>query len=81
MPIWMGVLLSTRSSWVSVVIFVGMRFTMTMSSGRMSCEVARSSVITKMFSCSRAARAGRSEGMLMGMAVSVVCGWRSVQTT
>ena len=58
---------SLRMSWVSVTILVGMRLRMSSSSGRMSCKMARCSVITKMFSSSKMARAGRESGILMGM--------------
>ncbi len=52
-------LASLRKIWVSVVIFVGMRFSRRSFSGRMSWCIARNSVMTKMFSLSRAAVAGR----------------------
>ena len=54
---------------VKVVIFVGMRFRIATRSARISCLAARSSPITKMFSFSRIARAGRVDWIFMGMIV------------
>ena len=55
-----GVLLSSRRICVSVSIFVGIRFSSAIFSGRMSCRAARSCVMTKMFSDSSTSMAGRS---------------------
>ena len=62
----MGVLDRQRRICVSVTIFSGIRLRMAMRSGRMRCVVARCSVITKMFSLSRTARAGRLSGIFIG---------------
>ena len=58
---------SLRSSWVSVTILVGIRLRISRFSGRMSWCMARYSVITKIFSLSSVAVAGRESGILMGM--------------
>ena len=55
----------TRS--VSVVIFSGIKFRMTIFSGRMSCVWARVSSITKMFSFFRISIAGSLSGILKGI--------------
>ena len=40
----------SRAIWVSVTIFVGMRLSISICSGRMSWVIARVSVMTNMFS-------------------------------
>ena len=67
-----GVLPSTRASWVSVVIFVGIRFKIRMCSGRMSWLMARDSVMTNIFSLSSTPVAGRLLGILIGMAMTLL---------
>ena len=62
-----GVFPKSRSSWVSVSIFVGIRFKMAIFRGRMSCTAARSWVMTKIFSDSSTSMAGRSAWMRMGI--------------
>ena len=62
-----GVLESVRMICVSVAILVGMRLRMSTRSGRMSWCSARYSVMTKMFSLSSCAAAGRASGIRMGM--------------
>jgi hypothetical protein len=47
---------------------VGLRFSTRLSSGRMSCVVARDSGIAKIFSSARVFAAGRSFGIKIGMA-------------
>ena len=57
---WSGVLESARSNWSSVSSLSGIKFKIRICSGRMSCAIARFSSITKMFSCSKMAFAGKS---------------------
>ena len=63
-----GVFDKRRKSWVSVVDFVGIRFATAIFSGRMSCVVARPSVITNMFSLSSTFFAGKSLWIFIGIA-------------
>ncbi len=65
-------LLSRRASWVSVSILVGIKLRRAIFSGRMSCVMARVSVITKMFSLVSVWVAGSSLGIRMGM-VGLLC--------
>ena len=58
---------SRRSSCVSVSILVGIRFTMAIRSGRISCVVARVSVITNIFSSVSVLYAGSSFEILIGI--------------
>ena len=51
------------------MIFLGIKLRIIGLSGRMSCVSARASDITKMFSFSRTVRAGKSEGILIGIKV------------
>ncbi len=60
---------STRRSWVSVLIFSGIRLSRAIQS-LMSWRSAMSSVMTGMRSFSSTSRAGRSLGIFIGMAVS-----------
>ena len=62
-----GVLDRALNSWVSVSSFNGIRFKIRISSGRISWLMARSSSITKIFSDSKMAFAGRSFCILIGM--------------
>ena len=62
-----GVLESARRSWVSVSSLIGMRFKIRISNGRISWLIARFSSITKIFSDSRMALAGRSFCTLIGI--------------
>ena len=62
-----GVLESSLMRSVSVVILTGMRFSTTILSGRISCEVALESFITKIFSSLRRSMAGRRSGSLNGI--------------
>ena len=50
-----GLLASSRASWVSVTILVGIRFKIRMRSGRISWVWARSRCMTKTFSFESAA--------------------------
>ena len=62
-----GVLDNSLTRSVSVVIFSGMRFSMTIRSGRMSCVVARVLSITNMFSFFSSSIAGSLSGSLNGI--------------
>ena len=62
-----GVLESARRSWVSVSSLIGIRFKIKICSGRISWLIARFSSITKIFSDSRMALAGRSFCTLIGI--------------
>ena len=53
--------------WISVSTLVGMRFSISRSNGRISCEAARFSRMTNMFSFSRTVAAGRSFGTFIGI--------------
>ena len=63
-----GVLPSKRKSCVSVSIFVGIKLSIAIFKGRMSCKAARSCVITKMFSDSKTSMAGKSACIRIGIA-------------
>ena len=63
-----GVLESSRKIWVSVSILVGIKLRRRIFKGRISCRLARSFVITKMFSSSKLCRAGNWSSILIGMA-------------
>ena len=65
-----GIALATQvgaSPRVSVVTFIGMRLRITMRNGRICCEWARVSSITKMFSFFRRSMAGSLSGSLKGI--------------
>ena len=62
-----GVLPRTLANWVSVSIFIGIRFRSRICSGRISWVIARVSVMKKMFSFSSVFAAGSLFGILMGM--------------
>ncbi len=62
-----AVLPINRNSCVSVAILVGMRLRIATRIGRMSWCAARSSPMTKTFSLSSVARAGRLAGILTGI--------------
>ena len=70
MSTWIGVLDRARRSWVSVSSLIGIRFKISISSGRMSWLMARSSSIINIFSDSRIALAGRSFCILIGILLS-----------
>ena len=53
-----------------MTILVGIRFRIKRFSGRISWCMARYSVMTKIFSHSSVARAGRESGTLIGMGVA-----------
>ena len=61
-----GVFPRSLESWVSVAIFVGIRFSSAILSGLISWVRALVSVITKMFSPSSVLRAGRLLGIFIG---------------
>ena len=65
----MGVLPIIRKIWVSVVIFVGIKFKIASLRGRISWVVARLEDMTKIFSLARISKAGKLSGILMGMAL------------
>ena len=56
-----------RNRSVSVMIFNGMRLRIAIRNGRMSCEDARCSSMTKMFSDRNASTAGSDTGTLTGI--------------
>ena len=62
-----GVFESSLTRSVSVVIFSGIRFRITMRNGRISCLWARVSSITKMFSFFNKSMAGSLSGSLNGI--------------
>ena len=62
-----GVLDNNRIRSVSVVIFNGIKFKMTIFNGRMSCVVARELSITKIFSFFSSSMAGNLSGNLKGI--------------
>ncbi len=63
-----GELDKSRINCVSVVSFVGIRFKMAISMGRISCKNALSLSITKIFSSVNILYAGSSLFMTMGIA-------------
>ena len=64
-----GVFDSSLMRSVSVVILSGMRFSMTILSGLMSCACALEVSITKMFSRLSASMAGSLSGILKGISL------------
>ena len=62
-----GVLDNALKSWISVSSFTGIRFKIKISRGRISWLKALFSSITKIFSDSKIALAGRSFCTLIGM--------------
>ena len=62
-----GVLPNSLASCVSVSILVGIRFSNSTCKGRISCVMARVSVMTKMFSSVSVLVAGKSFGILIGI--------------
>ena len=68
-----GVFDNTRIRSVSVVTFRGMRLSITMRSGRMSCAWARDESITNMFSLFSASMAGSPSGILNGILSPFFC--------
>ena len=69
-----GVLERSRSKSVSVMILRGIRLRIAILSGRMSCDEALCSSITKIFSSFRLSTAGSETGTLTGIIlILVVC--------
>ena len=64
-----GLLASSRASWVSVTILVGIRFKIRMRSGRICWLWARSRCMTNTFSRLSSSNAGSSFGMISGIMV------------
>jgi hypothetical protein len=62
-----GVAPISRANWISVWIFLGIRFRSPMRNGRMSCRAARVWAITITPSRPSTSKAGRSDGRVMGM--------------
>ena len=62
-----GVFDNKRSKSVSVIIFSGMRLSMAIFNGRMSCEVALLWSITKIFSLRNSSTAGSDTGTVTGI--------------
>lgn len=62
-----GVFPKSLASCVSVSIFVGMRFSMSILSGRISCVIALVWVMTNMFSDAKVFAAGKEFGILIGI--------------
>ena len=67
---WRGELERARRSWVSVVTLLGMRLRIRIRSVRISCVIARLSLITNTRSLSRVFLAGSASGMRIGMVFS-----------
>ena len=69
----MGELPKSLKSWVSVTIFVGIIFKIAILSGRISCDDALFSVITKILSSFNVFAAGNLSGILIGIR-TLFCG-------
>src|SRR6185436_242572 len=65
---WSGVAPTRRANWVSVLILFGMRLRRPIRNGLMSWRDAVASLMTMTPSRSSVARAGRSLGILIGIA-------------